>query len=76
MIFQERADDLALYALAAAMDDADFVNAGAEALLDILFHDAGNVLGSKGVEIDGIFYGENDRSAKGRVGSLRGRGFS
>lgn len=40
MIFQDRADNVTLDALAAAVDDAEFVNAGADALLYILLDHA------------------------------------
>lgn len=67
MFFQERANDPLLDALAAAVDEADLIDASPPTLLKVLLDHARNVLGRKDVQIDGILYGENKRLAKGGV---------
>jgi len=73
VLFQERAHDTALDALAATVDDADFINARANALLDILFNHAGYVLGRKGVDIYRVFYRKDYRLAKRWLSRVGGR---
>lgn len=67
MFFKNRADNLALDALAAAVNDADFGDSSSPALLQILLHHAGYILGRKGVEIDGVLYGKDDWLGKGGI---------
>ena len=71
MLFQNRTNNLTLDAFAAAVDDADFIDAGANALFDILFHNAGYILRRKGVKIDRVFDGKDDRLVEGRIGFLK-----
>lgn len=67
MLFQEGTNDLPLGAGAAAVDEANFIDASPPTLLKVLLHHAGNILRREGVQIDGILYGDNNRLAKGSV---------
>ena len=71
MFLQKRADDIALDADAAAMDDAHFRQSRLDALLQILCYDARYVFGREGMEVDGILQRQDDRLVKGRIGCVR-----
>jgi hypothetical protein len=71
---QNAAHDIALDACATAVNDSHFFQAGLPTLLKIFFDDARDIFGSKRVEIEGIFRGENNRFVKGRL-SIRIRSF-
>lgn len=68
MFLQDRAHDSALDAFAATVNDTDFIDAGVPALLDIFLYHTGNILGRKGMQVDGIFYRKDNRLAEGRIG--------
>jgi hypothetical protein len=59
-------DNLSLDSPTAAMDDADFIDAGLPALVKVLLDDAGNIPGRKGVQVDRIFKGNDDGGIKWR----------
>ena len=61
MLLENAAHDVALHTCAAAMNDSNFLEPDLLALLEIFLDNARNVLRMKGVEIDGLFDGENDR---------------
>jgi len=60
-----------LNADAAAVDDTEFIDAGLATLIDVLFDDARNIFGRKGMEIDSVPYRKDNRLVKLRVGRLR-----
>jgi hypothetical protein len=61
VLLENAAHNFALHTCAAAMNDSNFLEPGLRALLEIFLDDARNIFGSEGVEIYGIFDGENDR---------------
>ena len=68
MFLQQRANDIALHAFAFAVDQTHFAEAGVFALIEKLFDDAGNFLGLKGMKIEMILDGNNDRIGKWWLG--------
>jgi hypothetical protein len=61
VLLQDRADDPALDAFAAPVDETHLVKTCLSTLLKVLLDNARNVPGGKSVEIDGIFNGHDDR---------------
>ncbi len=58
---------MALDAFAAAVDQADLIDASPLALLQVLLYHAWNVLRREGMQIDRVIYGNGDRLAIGRI---------
>ena len=57
MLFQQCANDIALHALAFAVDQAHFVKSGSFTLIEIFVDDTGNIFGLKRMEIKLILDG-------------------
>ena len=74
MPLQNASHDVALDACSTAVNDSHFFQPGLPTLLKIFLDDARDIFGSEGVEIDGIFDGENNRFGKRRL-SIRIRSF-
>jgi hypothetical protein len=64
VLLKNTTHNIALDTCAAAMNDSNFLEPDLLALLEVLFDNARDVLGMKGVEIYGIFYGKNDGFGK------------
>ena len=60
MLFQQRADDVALHAFAFAVDQTHFAKTGLAALLKIFLDDAGYFLWLKWMEIEVILDGNDN----------------
>ena len=67
MLFQDRADNAPLDAFSASMDQAHGIEAGASALIEVLFDNPRYILGSESVEIDGVLDGNDDGLSEGRL---------
>jgi len=65
MLLENTTHDVTLHTCATAMNDSNFRKPGLLALIEVFFDNARDVLRMKGVEIDGIFDGENDGFTEG-----------
>lgn len=68
IFLQERADGVALNALAFAVDQAHFVNAGLSTLFKIFLDDAGYFLGLKRMQVEMVLDGNNNRDVRMGLG--------
>jgi hypothetical protein len=67
MFFKEGTNNAPLDALTATVDQSDFVNTRLPTLFNVFFDDARNILGSEGMQIKGVFNGNDNRPSKRRV---------